>query len=53
MHLRDDGRRGGLQGACSPDEGLEDVPQCFDEAGGMYNIQCLQVLLVPEKGKVR
>lgn len=28
------------------DEGLEDVPQCFDEAGGMYNIQCLQVLLV-------
>lgn len=38
---------------CSPDERLEDVPQCFDEAGGVYNIQCLQVLLVSEEGKAR
>lgn len=42
----------GPQGACSPDEGLEDAPQCFDEAGGVHNIQRLQVLLVPEEGKV-
>lgn len=47
-----DGGQGQLS-ACSPDEGLEDVPHYFDEAGGVHNIQGLQVLLVPEEGKVR
>lgn len=53
MHPRVGDGHGGLQSAYSPDEGLEDVPQCFDEAGGVYNVQCLQVLLVPEEGKAR
>lgn len=42
-----------LPGASSPDEGLEDVPQGFDEVGGVHNIERLQVLLVPEEEKVR
>jgi hypothetical protein len=53
VHPRVGDGHGGLQSAYSPDEGLEDVPQCFDEAGGVYNVQCLQVLLVPEEGKAR
>lgn len=33
-----------------PDEGLEDGPQDFDEAGGVHHVEGLQVLLVPEGG---
>lgn len=40
---------GGQQTGHVPDEGFEDIPQDFDEVGGMHDIKGLQVLLVPER----
>lgn len=40
---------GGQQRGPVPDEGFEDVPQDFDEVGGVHDVKGLQVLLVPER----
>lgn len=37
----------GPPGACSPDEGLKEDKQSFDEHGWVHNVQSLDVLLVP------
>ena len=42
---------GGRRRGRTPDEGLEDVPQDFDEVGGVHDVEGLQVLLVPGGGR--
>lgn len=37
---------------CSPDQWFEEDEDGSDEHGGMDNVKCLDVLLVPEKKKM-